>query len=76
MLMLAALKLILLTGPGQQVIEVNPAEIASIRQPRGSEHLARGTRCLIFTADGKFFSVRETCAEVQRRLMEDGREPQ
>jgi hypothetical protein len=59
-----ALVLITLTGPDGQHVEINPAEIISIREPRGTDHFAKGTHCLITTTDGKYATVLETCERV------------
>ena len=66
--------LVLLTGPGQQVIGVNPETVVSVRAPRSCEHFALGTRCLITTSDGKFISVAEPCPAV-RKLFESNHVP-
>lgn len=65
-----AVNLIVLTGPDQQRIEVNPDKVVTIRKPRGGEdgHFAPGTKCLIHTTDGKFFVVIEDCETVRRKL--------
>jgi hypothetical protein len=63
--------LITLTGPDQQAIEVNPNEIVALREPRGTDHFARGTRCLVFTSDGKYLSVMETCEKVHELIGEN-----
>ena len=66
-----ALTLVRLTGPDHQQIEINPSEVVSIRGPRKHEqdtHFPPGTRCLIFTADGKFTAVQEDCTTVSKLL--------
>jgi hypothetical protein len=62
-----ALALVALTGPGGQVIEINPAEIVSLREPRG-DHFDKDVHCLIHTSDGKFIAVLETCQAVGRKI--------
>lgn len=64
--MLVAVVLVMLTGVGGQRIEVNPAEVVSIRPQRGN--LAGGVQCLIHTTDGKYISVVETCEIVRGKL--------
>lgn len=66
--LIAALEMIELTGPDQQMIEVNRNEIVSLRAPRVSDHFAPGTRCLVFTTDGKYIAVTQTCESVNDRL--------
>lgn len=63
-----ALRLITLTGPDGQVIQLAPDKIATIRTPRGDDHFHKSINCLIFTTDGKNISVVETCAKVQQLL--------
>jgi len=47
-------------------IEVNVAEISSIRVPKDSPdaHLVDGVNCVLFMTNGKFISVTETCKQV------------
>ena len=65
-----AVALVQLTGPDSQRIDVNPAEVTSVREPRGVDagHWAKGTRCLVVMASGKFIAVAEDCASVRQRL--------
>jgi hypothetical protein len=67
---LAALAFIQLTGPDHQIIQLNPKSIIDYRPPRGTDHFAPGTKCLIHASDGKFIPVTETCDEI-RHLLED-----
>jgi hypothetical protein len=66
----AAIALIELHGPAGQRIFVNPSEVTSIREPHGIDqgHWAKGTRCLVVMADGKFLTVTEACDEVRQKL--------
>lgn len=64
MITLIAIALIMLHGPGGQPIEINVHNISSLRVPRGTEHFARDTHCLVFMSDGKFIAIVETCAEI------------
>lgn len=51
-------------------ISVNPEAIVSMRDGQHTgQHVAKEVECVITTADGKFISVLETCAEV-RALIE------
>jgi hypothetical protein len=64
-----ALLLLQLHGPNGQVIDINPGEIVSIREPRaGEDHLPHGTHCIINTSDGKFSGVHEDCPTVERMI--------
>lgn len=60
--------LIDLTGPRGQVILLNPETVVTVRTPRGHDHFAQGSRCLVNTLDGKFVAVQESCMEVRRRI--------
>jgi hypothetical protein len=68
--LIVALNLVELTGPDHQLVEVNPAEVAMIRQPRGQveTHFHKDIKCLIFTSDGKFVGVIETCEQVAEKF--------
>jgi hypothetical protein len=67
--MLLALHLVRLTGPDGELIEINPEEVVSARAPGSiAGHLHPHTRCIVFTSDGKFISVREECEDVQKKL--------
>lgn len=60
---------ILVHSPSGQQIEIQTREIVSLRQPHKSAgHFAPGTKCLIFTVDGKFVSVVETCMEIHQLI--------
>lgn len=65
-----ALSVISLTGPDEQSITIVPGNIVSMREPRSTEHFARGIKCLINTVDGKFTAVVETCDVVRERMGE------
>lgn len=70
----AQLTLYHVTGPDGQPIEISPDSVVSIRPPRNTDHFAKGTNCLIFTNDGKYTAVVETCPLVQ--LIMTGHLPQ
>lgn len=70
LVLLTGLKLIELTGPDGQHIEINPSEIVSLRAPRDSEHFAPGISCLVSTADGKYVGVVEGCEVIARSMAE------
>ena len=62
---------ILLHVPTGQEIEVNAAEISSMRKPRENEgHFARGTKCLLTMTNGKINGVVESCETVYERIRE------
>jgi hypothetical protein len=69
-LVLAAL--IVLHAPDGQIIYLNPDQVTNIRKPRGEGHFIKGTQCLVFMVDGKFFSTVESCSAVER-LISPGR---
>ena len=68
--LLAIALLIELQGAGGQIIYVNPSQIVNIRKPYGIDqgHWPQGTRCVILTTDGKYFTVVETCEAVRKKL--------
>jgi hypothetical protein len=68
--MLAA-SLVELSGPGNQRIWINGAQITNIREPRSETHIAPGTRCLLYTTDGKIITVVEDCNDVRRKLQQE-----
>lgn len=51
-------------------IEINPVMVTHLRYPeQGTRLFTEGARCMINMTDGKYVTVRETCAEV-RALIE------
>ena len=67
-----AFHLVMFTGLGHQIIEIDPDSVASIRTPKDSGHISKNVHCVIFTTDGKFVSVIQTCDEVHKRLQGSG----
>ena len=67
-----ALRLVVLHGPDGHVVEINPEEVVTLREPRGQEHghFHSNIKCLVFTADGKYLGVTESCATVEHKLMD------
>lgn len=57
-----------LTGPNGQLILLNPEYITNMRPPRGDGHFTAGTRCLVFTVDGKYISVLQDCNAIRAML--------
>lgn len=59
-----------LQGPDGQIVYINPYQIISIREPRGTDrgHWAPGTKCLVMTSDGKFITTTDTCAGIRKKL--------
>ena len=61
--------LLLLHGPNGREVRINSRNVTSLHAPvRGQSNkvLAEGIGCLIYTSDGKFVSVVETCEAVSR----------
>jgi len=69
--MLFVLKMISLHGPGGQMIELNPGEVISLREPSSQEHFAKSIKCIVSTSDGKFHTVLEDCNTVKQMLEGD-----
>lgn len=70
MIAMLAIALVQFTGPGGQRVDVNPAEVTSVREPRAvnKQHLAAETNCVLFMADGGFIAVAEQCDTVRQKL--------
>lgn len=68
--MALALMLVQLTGPDGQRVDVNPAEVVSVRAPFIESHHAEGANCLLNMADGRTLTVKEECDMVRARLGE------
>jgi hypothetical protein len=66
------LTLVLLTGPGGQHIQVNPEAVVSLREARAPDHIHHAVHCNVFTSDGKFIGVEESCGVVAKRLLQAG----
>jgi len=69
-LSIVAILFIELHAPDGQKIDINPAEVNTVREPReGAEgHFAKGVKCLVTMTDGKFIAVIEPCDAVVRYL--------
>jgi hypothetical protein len=63
-----AIHLILLHGLHGHVLYINPDEVVAIRSPTQQSLIKEGFNCAIFTTDGKFVSVIETCDKVNGLL--------
>jgi hypothetical protein len=68
LVLLALLALIVLTGPDGQAIKVNPKSVVSLRAPRSGEHFNKDVHCVVFTSDGKYIGVQESCDQVNSKL--------
>lgn len=70
--LIAGIALVELHTPNGRLIEINPAEVSSLRTPLdigGHHHLAPGTHCVIVMSNGGFIAVAEDCADVERKLV-------
>jgi hypothetical protein len=69
-LLLAEVTLVELHGPANQIIYVNPHEVASIREPRNDKvhYFAPGIRCVVMMSNGGFIAVHDPCPEVRKIL--------
>ena len=67
-----AFHLIQLHGPDGQEVDVNPHEVASLREPGAvpEGHLPKGTRCVVIMTNGRFNSVKEDCSTVKTLVEE------
>ena len=68
--MILAATFVELHGPSGQLLEVNPAEVSSLRTPLelGSRHWATGTKCVCVMTNGKFIALAEDCATAVEKL--------
>ena len=65
-----AVDLVMLTAPDGKYLAVAPSQIVALRGPvpDGHGHFHGSVHCVVYTADGKFLGVTETCAQVARKL--------
>ena len=67
---LAAVDLVIFTGPDGEPVLVSPNSVAALRgqkeKPQGHFHYA--VKCVIYTTDGKFVPVTDDCNTVQDKL--------
>ena len=70
--LLFAITLVYLHAPNGQLLEVNPAEVSTLRAPLGGDHQhwGRGTKCIIVMANGLFNATAEDCPTVEKILRE------
>jgi hypothetical protein len=68
-----ALVFVELHGPTGQVLEINPAEVSSLRQPLdaalGHRHWTAGTKCIVVMTNGGVVAVAEDCPTVVQKMM-------
>jgi hypothetical protein len=67
----AVVVLVMVHGPGNRSILVNPKQVTSLHASVPSQpnkYLADEVKCLVGLADGKFVSTIETCEEVKEIL--------
>jgi uncharacterized protein YlzI (FlbEa/FlbD family) len=72
----AAVLFIIVHSPGDhQEVQLNAAEISSIRKPRDADgHFAEGTNCVLTMTNGKFFLTEESCLEVIEEIAKVNKE--
>jgi hypothetical protein len=67
-------RLILLHGPEETQILINPLQITRLQRARPPGHhkklLTVEATCIVHFADGKYLSVREPCDEVRKMIEE------
>ena len=57
-----------LTAPSGNKIYLNPIDIVSVRTPQVSGVFDKKVNCVIFTLDGQFIGVMETCDRVREMV--------
>jgi len=66
---LAAVVLVELHGPNGQPLDINPAEVSSLRPPADAlGRWAKGTRCVVVMSNGRFNAVAEDCETAVQKL--------
>jgi len=65
-----ALDLVTVIGPDYQQVEINPDAVVALRAPKPNEakSFAPGVKCVMYTADGHFIGLSQTCTEVKNLL--------
>jgi uncharacterized protein YlzI (FlbEa/FlbD family) len=72
---LVAVLFIIVHAPDGQEVQINVAEISSIRRPRDADgHFADGANCILTMGNGKFNLTTETCLEVINKIAEVNKE--
>jgi uncharacterized protein YlzI (FlbEa/FlbD family) len=66
----AVLLLITVHGPTGVEIDVNVAQITSIRRPEAIEngHFAKNVKCVLVMTNGKLITTLEECEEVIKKI--------
>ena len=72
MIAVLAIMLVEFTGPTGHRIDLNSAEVTSVREVQNSEHWGAGVSCVIVMTSGKWIAVAETCDEVRMALGDGG----
>jgi hypothetical protein len=74
----ATILIILHTGDGSE-ININPAQVTSLRKARPADHFPSSekyfsdkVRCMVNLTDGKFLTVIEECEAIRKMLQETG----
>jgi hypothetical protein len=62
--------MLLLHGPGGQVIDINPDHITALRErhPKIEEHFAKDVHCIVKMSDGSFNLVVEDCELIRKEI--------
>jgi len=66
-IVIATVQYLVLTTLDGRTIHVNPAHIVSTTTTKG-KLVTDAVQCVIYTTDGRFFSVVETCDSIRKRL--------
>ena len=70
---LAAMALVELHTPTDQLIVINPKEMSSLIDPRqfeSSRHFIEGTRCVVVMSNGRLNATSEPCEAVEKLIKE------
>ena len=70
LLLVTAIILIHITGPTGNRIDVNPADIVSLRQPQIPGFYDAKVKCVIYTLDASFIGSQETCQQIRAMIIQ------
>jgi hypothetical protein len=65
---LALLELVVLKTVDNREVAINPKYVISLSVPKSGGTLSSSVNCVVTFTDGKFLSMKESCAEVRKQL--------
>lgn len=73
MFVLVVMGLLILHGPDGREITINPESITSMFKPAKGGLGHEQANCIVNLTDGKFVSVTEKCADIEKSIKEMGK---